>query len=135
MRVRVPEFGESPEGEKILNERIAFLVYCAEEWLKYRKVKLGYFSTSEAEMKPEETQGENFPRAIGWWTWVNNEIVEKVGKENLLSAPIHKAYELHGGVAWQLTEKFTDKPKPTIIKDLKKLLPGNPPLRIVIGLQ
>lgn len=132
LRVFIPEYEQDKANKSILNERSAFLVKCAEEWIKHRKVKLSYFVTSEAIFKSNETAGQDFPRAVGWWNWYNEEITEKVGKENLLSAPIFKAYELANGVAWQLTEDLTEKPKPALLKELKSLLPGNHPLRIVM---
>lgn len=116
-----------------MDRNAAFLVQIAESWVGLRKVKLAYTGTNKASPKQKEMAGDAFPRAIGWWTWFNDELVELVGKNTMLSAPIFKAYELHNGVAWQLTERFTEKPKPALLKELRSLLPGNPPLRVVIG--
>lgn len=106
-----------------LDERAALLVEIAEDWLELRAGFVAYLSTAPVDSLREQKNKEPFPNTVTWWTWINSETADAVGRERLLDAPVHKAYELAEGVAWQLTERFTQKPHPSLLGDLNSLFP------------
>lgn len=119
---------------KLINDSIQLMIYFMKELIKYRDIRNTTIFGSRGDLKMTDITGDIFPNALGWWNWFNNDIVNNIGKEKLLSAPIYKAEEYNDGIIWQLTEKFTDKPNVEILKNLKALLPRDHKLRIVIGM-
>lgn len=109
----------------------AFLVECAHRLLPLYDFTYGYIRSSAGGPKPPETKGDVFPRAVTWWMWVNQAIADTVGKDVLLSAPVHKAYEVANGIAWLQTERISKPADRHLAQRLKAHLPGGPKVRVV----
>lgn len=119
---------------EVINETVWFMVDLLKEWIKYRNIRSIHLLGSNAELEMDELSENDFPHAIGWWNWFNSIFEAKIGKQVLLYASIYNVEEFHNGIIWQLTNDFTEKPKPELIKSLKALLPKDHKLRIVIGM-
>ncbi len=116
-------YDESLRTDQYVDDRAALLVATAEDWLEMRPGLLAHLIAGPVSTFSEKANLEPFPDTVAWWTWINEEMADAIGREKLLRAPVFRAYELAGGVAWQLTERFTQKPHPSLLSELKKLFP------------
>ncbi|HEX3048397.1 MAG TPA: hypothetical protein VHY08_26855, partial [Bacillota bacterium] len=117
LRILVPD-----DNYSLINESAKFIIRVVEKWILNSNVRYSYFHGSKDFLNNDEALSEkSFPQAIGWWNWFNKELLQNIDIEKFLAIPIYKNEEFKDGYVWQLTENFTEKPKPIILQEIKKI--------------
>jgi hypothetical protein len=124
LRAEMP-YEEALITDERIDERAQLLVEIAEDWLEVRPGVVAYLTPKPIRRLQEKANTEPLPSTVAWWTWINGDGADALGRDKLCNAPVYRAYPLAGGIAWQLTERFTQKPHPSLLRELIACFPGH----------